>query len=61
MIQTTRKLDSFLYDAAQNFEVFSDIPKVKLKNQNHKVVDVLFKAYPMIPLSCRSNLAIRYL
>ncbi len=34
--------------------------KVKLKNQKHIAVDVLFKAYPMVPLSCRSNLALRY-
>jgi hypothetical protein len=35
--------------------------KVKLKNQKHVAVDVLFKAYPMVPLSCRSNLAGLYL
>ncbi len=29
----------------------------KLKNQKPIAVDVLFKAYPMVPLSCRSNLA----
>ena len=33
----------------------------KLKNQNPIAVDVLLKAYPMVPLSCRSNLAGRYL
>ncbi len=33
----------------------------KIKNQEPIVVDVLFKAYPMVPLSCRSNLAVRYL
>jgi hypothetical protein len=27
MIQTSRRLDSFLYEAAQNFEVFSSIQK----------------------------------
>ncbi len=31
------------------------------KNQKHIAVDVLFKAYPMIPLSGWSNLAGRYL
>jgi hypothetical protein len=34
---------------------------VKLKNQKHIAVDVLFKGFPMIPLSFRSNLAGRYL
>jgi hypothetical protein len=38
VIRTSRRLDSFLHEAAQNFEVF-------------------FKAYPMVPLSCRSSLA----
>jgi hypothetical protein len=32
----------------------------KLKNQKPIVVDVLFKAYPMVPHSSRSNLAGRY-
>ncbi len=30
--------------------------RVKLKNQKPIAVDVLFKAYPMVSLSCRSNL-----
>ncbi len=34
---------------------------LKLKNQKHIAVDVLLKTYPMVPLSCRSNLAGRYL
>jgi hypothetical protein len=29
----------------------------KIKNKKPIVVDVLIKAYPMLPLSCRSNLA----
>jgi len=33
---------------------------VKLKNQKAIAVDVLFKACPMVPLSCRSNLAGQY-
>jgi hypothetical protein len=33
----------------------------KIKNKKPIAVDVLFKAYPMVPLSCRSNLAGRYL
>jgi hypothetical protein len=44
VIQTSRRLDSFLYEEAQNFEVFSNIQKLNLKIN------------PMIPLSCRSNL-----
>ncbi len=52
VIETSRKLDSFLHDAAQNFELLSSIQDKK----NPIAVDVLFKAYPMVPLSCRSNL-----
>jgi len=36
----------------------------KIKNKKfkkHKAVDVLLKGYPMVALSCRSNLAGRYL
>jgi hypothetical protein len=34
----------------------------KIKNNKKAIaVDVLFKAYPMVPLSCRSNLARRYI
>ncbi len=33
----------------------------KIKIQKPKAVDVLFQAYPMVPLSCRSNLARWYL
>ena len=32
-----------------------------LKNQKSMEVDVLFQAFPTVPLSCRSNLAGRYL
>ncbi len=33
-----------------------------IKNKNKKLaVDCLFKAFPIVPLSCRSNLARRYL
>jgi hypothetical protein len=48
VIPTSRRLDSFLYEAAQNFELFSNIQD---QDQKHIAVDVLFKAYPMIPLS----------
>jgi hypothetical protein len=40
--------DSFLYEAAQTLELFSNIQDQK---KNHIAVDVLFNAYPMIPLS----------
>ncbi len=59
-IQTSRRLDSFLHEAARNFEVFQIFNR-RLKNQKPITVDVLFKAYPMVPLSSRSNLAGRYL
>jgi hypothetical protein len=49
-IRTSRRWDSF-----------SNISRVKLKNLKPIVIDVLFKTYPMAPLSCRSNLAGRYL
>jgi hypothetical protein len=32
---------------------------VKIKIKKPIAVDVLFKAYPMVPLSCRSNVAKR--
>ncbi len=35
--------------------------KLKLKNQKPIAVDDFIKVYPMIPLSCRYNLARRYL
>jgi hypothetical protein len=50
VIPTSSRLDSFLYEAAQNFELFSNIFKIKIKKSKHIAVDVLFKAYPMVPL-----------
>jgi hypothetical protein len=47
----SRRLEAFLYLAAQNFELFSNIQDKKLKNQKPIAVDVLFKAYPMASLS----------
>jgi hypothetical protein len=38
------------------FQIFS----TEIKNQKHIAVDVLLKGFPMVPLSCRSNLAGRY-
>jgi hypothetical protein len=45
VIPTSRRLDSFLYEAAQNFELFSNIQDQNLKNQKHVAVDVLFKTF----------------
>jgi hypothetical protein len=60
VIQTStgRRLDSFLHEVAQIFELL-----FKIQYLNHKpiAVDVLFKAYQMVPLSCRFNLAGQYL
>jgi hypothetical protein len=61
VILASRRLDSFLYAAAQNFEVFSKILKTEIKNLKTVADDVFFKAYTMAPLSCRSNLSGRYL
>jgi hypothetical protein len=61
VIQTSRKLDLFLHEAAQNFELLSNIQDPNHKINKPTAVDVLFKAYPMVPLSCRSNLAGWYL
>ncbi len=47
-------LEAFLHEAAQNF--------LNIQDQNLKIiniaVDVLLKAYPMVTLSCRSNLSL---
>jgi hypothetical protein len=52
VICTRRRLGSFLYEAAQNFEVVFKNSELKLQNQKPIAVDfVLFKAYPMVPLS----------
>jgi hypothetical protein len=59
--QKTRRLEAFLNLSAQNCLLFT-----KTQYQNKKIktfcrVDDLSEAYPMIPFSCRSNLAGRYL
>ncbi len=59
VIETSMRLDSFLYEAAQNFELLSNIQDQKKKKPI--AVDVLFKAYQMVTPSCRSNLAGQYL
>jgi hypothetical protein len=43
VIRTSRRLDSFLHEAAQNFEIS------RMKSKTF-VVDVLFKAYPVVPI-----------
>ncbi len=56
VIQTRRRLDSFLHEAALNFELLSNTQNLK-----HIAVDVILKGYPKVPLSCRSNMGRRYL
>jgi hypothetical protein len=56
----SRRLEAFLYEAAQNIELFQ-YSRSTLKIKKPVEVDVLVKAYPMVPLSCRSDLARRYL
>jgi hypothetical protein len=43
----------------KSFQIFKT--EIKKSKTYRKGVDVLFKAYPMVPLFCRSNLAVRYL
>ena len=43
--------------ALKSFQKF----RSKLKNQKPIDVDILFQVYPMVPLSCRSNMAGRHL
>ncbi len=50
-----------MFEAGQNFDVFGQIFKTKIKKPKPIAVDDFFKAYPMIPLSCRSNLDGQYL
>jgi hypothetical protein len=50
-----------LHEEAQNFKLLSNIKDQKYKIKKHIAVVVLFKTYPVVPLSCRSNLARRYL
>ncbi len=55
--QRMKRLEAFLYSAAYYFELFSKF-MIKIEPL---AVDILSKAYPMIPVSCRSNLAGLYL
>ncbi len=49
----------FVWSSKELWTLFK-IQDQNLKNQKPMAVDVLFRAYPMVPLSCRSNLAGRY-
>jgi hypothetical protein len=46
LIQTSRRLDSFLHEAAQNFELLSNIQDPNYKINKPTAVDALFKACP---------------
>ncbi len=61
VIRTSRRIRGLF--AWSDSELWSCFKYSELKSKNLKpvAVDVLFKAYPMVPLSCRSNLARRYL
>ncbi len=50
----------FAWSGSELWSLFK-YSRVKLKNQKPSAANVLFKAYPMVPLSCRSNLALQYL
>jgi hypothetical protein len=56
-----KRLEAFLYLAAQNFKLFSKILDQNKKLKKLIVFDVFSEAYSWIPRSCRSNLAGRYL
>ncbi len=57
------EIGGILYLAVKNFELF--FSKIKIKIKKFKTyciaVDVHSETYPMVPLSCRPNLARRYL
>ncbi len=61
VIPTRRMIRGILGWSDSELLSSSQIIKIKFKNQKHIEVDVLFKAYPMIPLSGWSNLSGRYL
>jgi hypothetical protein len=57
MCRRSRRLEAFLYEAAQNFEVFFNVQGQNKKIKKTIGVDVLIKAYPIVPLTCKSDLA----
>jgi hypothetical protein len=57
VIRTSRRLDSFLYESGSELSSLFKNSKLQLKNQKPITVDAFFMAYPIKPLSCRSNMA----
>ncbi len=51
VIQTSRRVDFFFAWSGSELWSLSEYSRVKFENQNPIAVDVLFKAYPMVPLS----------
>jgi hypothetical protein len=61
VIQTSRRIRDLFAESGSELGSCFKYSALNLKNQKHIAVDVPLKAYPMVPLSCRSNLAGRYL
>ncbi len=59
VILISRRLDHFCMKRLRTLKLFK-IFRTEIKKPKTIAVDVLFRAYPMVPLSCRSNLAERY-
>ncbi len=60
VIPTSRRIRCFFVFGSELWSLLKN-SKSKLKNQKPLAVDVLFQAYSMVPLSCRSNLVGWYL
>ena len=59
--RTSRRIRGlFAWSGSELWSCFKN-SRSKIKNWKHIAVDVLLKGFSMIPLSCRSNLAGRYL
>ncbi len=58
--RTSRIRGLFAWSGSELWSCFKN-SRSKIKNWKHIAVDVLLKGFSMIPLSCRSNLAGRYL
>ena len=59
--QTSRRIGGlFAWSGSELWSCFKN-SSPKIKNWKHIAVDILLKGFSMIPLSCRSNLAGRYL
>ncbi len=58
----SKQVGSWNHFCTKQLRTLNSCKIFKIKNNKKtKAVDVLFKAYPMVPFSCRSNLAGRYL